>query len=399
MKLQTLIFSIAAARLSAAFFPSPAFKRNADTCKLSLASSSGGRKVALVIDASGSMLSNDPQELRIKAGRALNRQLVSSAEASGGKSADQVAVVEFNTQATLLYQLGDPGKADSSFSKIGSEGGTSIARQVGVAKGIEELTKSGHGTTKDRSGIIILTDGEDSDVDALIKQIEKADSLGIRVSFGFLAPPETPPKPDLLQAILQTGGTYNSFNQPENIQPWLYLLLGNGITALDKKSSSTAQPLLSGITTAKLSGSRDVAFSYLASDGEKLVFTVTSISAQDLEVKLSHENGNSIGKKSTTSGKQPAELSVKATKAETLKVVVSSATSKEGIFQISVNSSLGISACNLGNGKPGKNESIPTPTPTPTPSSIITPPITAGAAKILGHVLPIIMVALCLVLL
>ncbi|EXL39291.1 hypothetical protein FOCG_18094 [Fusarium oxysporum f. sp. radicis-lycopersici 26381] len=395
MKLQTLVLSLTAARLSAAFFPSPAFKRDADTCKLSLAPSSGGRRVALVIDASGSMMTNDPQDLRITAGRALNRQLVSSAEASSVKSADQVAVVEFNTQATLLYPLGDPSKADSSFGKIGNEGGTSIAS--GVAKGIEELTKSGHGTTKDRSGIIILTDGEDTNVAALINQIKKADSLGIRVSFGFLAPPETPPKPDLLQAILQTGGAYNSFNQPENIQPWLYLLLGNGITALDKKSSSTAQPLLSGITTAKLSGSGDVAFSYLASDGEKLVFTVTSISAQDLDVKLSHENGNLVGKNSTTSGNRPAELSVKTTKAETLKVVVSSATSKEGIFQISVNSSLGISACNLGNGKPGKNESIPTPTPTPT--SIIAPPVTGGASKILGHVLPIIMVALSLVLL
>lgn len=94
MKLQTLVLFLAAARLSAAFFPSPAFKRDADTCKLSLARSSGGRKAALVIDASGSMMTNDPQDLRITAGRALNRQLVSSAESSGGKSADQVAVLE-----------------------------------------------------------------------------------------------------------------------------------------------------------------------------------------------------------------------------------------------------------------------------------------------------------------
>jgi Mg-chelatase subunit ChlD len=94
MKLETVVLSLAAARLSAAFFPSPAFKRDEDTCKLSLASSSGGRKVALVIDASGSMMTNDPQDLRIMAGRALNRQLISAAEASDGKGADQVAVVE-----------------------------------------------------------------------------------------------------------------------------------------------------------------------------------------------------------------------------------------------------------------------------------------------------------------
>ncbi|KAH8679497.1 hypothetical protein BGZ61DRAFT_359255 [Ilyonectria robusta] len=336
------------------------------------------------------MEGNDPDNLRVTAGTALNGQLVSSAEASGGKSADLVTVVDFDSSATVIYPLGDPAKADSSFSEIDSSGGTWIAD--GVTKGVEELTKSGHGTTKDRSGIVVLTDGEDSDVESLIDEINKAGSLGIRVSFGFLAPPDSFHEPTLLQAILQTGGTYMSFDQAENIQPWLYLLLGNGITALDK-TSSTAQPLLSSITIAKLSGSGDVTFSYSASAGEKLVFTVTSLSEQDLAVKLSHENGDLVAKNSTPSGNEPAVLSVKTTKAETLKVVVSSATSEEGIFQISVNSSLGISGCTLDKSNP-QNGSVPTPTPTPS-----VPPVTGGASKIVSYGMPIIMVALSLVLL
>ena len=57
-------------------------------CNIQLAQSSGGRKVAIVLDSSGSMLDNDPQNLRIQAGKALNGQLGTST------NADLVTVVE-----------------------------------------------------------------------------------------------------------------------------------------------------------------------------------------------------------------------------------------------------------------------------------------------------------------
>jgi len=59
-----------------------------DTCNIQLAQSNGGRKVAIVLDSSGSMLDNDPQNLRIQAGKALNGQLGTST------NADLVTVVE-----------------------------------------------------------------------------------------------------------------------------------------------------------------------------------------------------------------------------------------------------------------------------------------------------------------
>ncbi len=67
---------------------------NSGTCSIKLASSNGGRKVGIVIDSSGSMSYNDPENLRITAGKALNSQLVPASGAAGGKKADLVTVVE-----------------------------------------------------------------------------------------------------------------------------------------------------------------------------------------------------------------------------------------------------------------------------------------------------------------
>jgi hypothetical protein len=70
------------------------FRRDTGTCNIQLATSNGGRKIAIAIDSSGSMSSTDPNDLRITAGKALNNQLVSAAGATGGKKADLVTVVE-----------------------------------------------------------------------------------------------------------------------------------------------------------------------------------------------------------------------------------------------------------------------------------------------------------------
>jgi Mg-chelatase subunit ChlD len=70
-------------------------RRNTATCNIQLATSNGGRKIAVVLDSSGSMASNDPKDLRIAAGKSLNAQLVSSSGLISGKSADLVTVVEY----------------------------------------------------------------------------------------------------------------------------------------------------------------------------------------------------------------------------------------------------------------------------------------------------------------
>ena len=122
-------------------------------------SNNGDRKVAIVIDSSGSMFDNDPYRLRLTAGRALvNNWLISSKGAPSNTKPDLVTVIEFDDSASLLYPLGDPGGSNSSFGKIDADGGTYIAG--GVQMAIGELTKSGSGDTASRSGILVLTDGQ-----------------------------------------------------------------------------------------------------------------------------------------------------------------------------------------------------------------------------------------------
>ncbi|EJT80845.1 hypothetical protein GGTG_00838 [Gaeumannomyces tritici R3-111a-1] len=368
-------------------------RRDTGKCNIQLAASNGGRKVAIVLDSSGSMSTTDPSRLRVVAGKALNNQLVPSSAATGGKQADVVTVVDFDGSARVIYPLGDPAQAGSSFDKIDSSGGTFIAD--GVKKATAELTKPGNDPTADRSGIVVLTDGEDSDTKGLIAAIEAARAAGIRVSFGFLAPTAGAFKPDLLSTILKTGGSYASFATADAIQSWLFLILSNGITASDRPGSASSQPLLPGITVAKLSGGgQSVAFSYAAQAGEQLVFSVSSLSAQELSAELSAAEGGSgsvVGKNSTTARSKTATVAFSPSAAGDLKLVVAATNSTaEGVFQVSLNSSLGISGCNLTTQNPGGSSGgntttlLPTYSPTnpSTPTGSLPPVVTAAAARL-----------------
>ncbi|KLU88614.1 hypothetical protein MAPG_07599 [Magnaporthiopsis poae ATCC 64411] len=348
MKVAGLISSLAllASPILAHSGSSGVVRRDTGKCNIQLAASSGGRKVAIVLDSSGSMATTDPSRLRVAAGKALNNQLVPSA-ATGGKKADLVTVVDFDSSARVIFPLGDPAQAGSSFDKIDSSGGTFIAD--GVKKATAELTKPGNDPTADRSGIVVLTDGEDSDTKGLITAIEAARAAGIRVSFGFLAPTADAFKPDLLSAILKTGGSYASFATADSIQSWLFLILSNGITASDNSSGAGAAALLPGITVAKLSGSQPVAFTYAAQAGEKLVFDVTSLSAQTLSAELSEGSGSVVGKNTTAAAGRNAKTSSTSitftpSAAGDLKLVVAAANSTgEGVLGFPV-LALGVAA-------------------------------------------------------
>lgn len=121
-------------------------------------SNNGDRKIAIVIDTSGSMSETDPDNLRLAAGRRIVDWLIPDSEASGSKKADEVTVINFNDTAYLDYPLGDPGNADSAFDGMGADGGTFIAGGVNMA--ITQLTQPGSGVTAKRSGIVVFTDGE-----------------------------------------------------------------------------------------------------------------------------------------------------------------------------------------------------------------------------------------------
>lgn len=125
---------------------------------LSAESNNGDRKIAIVVDASYSMLSSDPNDLRLAAGKNLLDWLVTKSEATGGKKQDDVTIIEFSDSAQLDYPLGDPENAYAPLSKINVTGGTYIAS--GVQMAISQLSASGTGSTADRSGIVVFTDGE-----------------------------------------------------------------------------------------------------------------------------------------------------------------------------------------------------------------------------------------------
>jgi hypothetical protein len=125
-------------------------------------SNDGDRKIAIVIDSSGSMAESDPANLRLIAGKSVVDWLISKHEATSTRKPDLVTVIDFDEIATLDYPLGDPAGADSSLDGIGADGGTFIAGGVELA--IDQLTASGTGATSDRSGILVFTDGEVSTI-------------------------------------------------------------------------------------------------------------------------------------------------------------------------------------------------------------------------------------------
>jgi Mg-chelatase subunit ChlD len=125
---------------------------------LTIDSNNGDRKVAIVIDTSSSMGGSDPSNLRLAAGRALNEFLISNGEAGGGRKADQVVVVGFSSSSYTVFGPGDPGDlaADTAISHLNASGGTYIAS--GVYKAIDHISAMA-GATKDRSAIVVFTDG------------------------------------------------------------------------------------------------------------------------------------------------------------------------------------------------------------------------------------------------
>jgi hypothetical protein len=133
------------------------FKRASTCYAIHAKSDNGNRKVAIVVDSSGSMSESDPANLRLSAGVELTDWLISNKEATTSVPADMVSVINFDDVPTLDYPLGDPGNADSAFNGIGADGGTFIAG--GLQMAIQQIV-GGPAPTAQRSGIVVFTDGE-----------------------------------------------------------------------------------------------------------------------------------------------------------------------------------------------------------------------------------------------
>lgn len=327
--------------------------------------SNGGRKVGIVIDASGSMVYNDPNDIRLAAGKALDATLISSSAATGGKSADLVTVVKFNVDAELLYPLGDPSGASSVIDSIGHDSGTFIGGGIKVAT--DELTKPGNDPTANRTGIVVLTDGLDdpsSLVTDTIAQITRAGSLGIRVSFGFLSTDASQQDPDILNAVFLTGGTFTTFDDAASQEAFIAQVLLQGLTGVDSKAGGGIS-LLPGLSTASLlSQTGGGTFTYGVKAGENINFTITAISDISLKATLRDTKTNTDINSTETDASGEGVLIYSATADIDLGLVVTATgENSSGIFEVGLLSSLQVCANTTVDNTTKPNNSTPPTVP------------------------------------
>ncbi|KAI9893850.1 MAG: hypothetical protein M1814_005403 [Vezdaea aestivalis] len=327
-----------------------------------LPSSSGGRKIGIVVDSSGSNSATDPNRLRVAAAKQLNAALVTSAQAGAGGTPDQVTAVDFDSSASVIYPLGDPSGATVTFDSIDESGGTFIAG--GLKAAIDEITKPAAGPTAGRSGIVVFTDGEDSSLTTLINEVNRAGGLGIRVSFGFLSPTTPAGASALLNAIMSTGGVYSTITTAAAQQAFVNQVISRGLTNNDAGTGPAV--LFPGLATAgQVSSASPKTFTYSATAGEKLDFTVTALGGKSLDVVLRDTKASSDISTAKTDAKGVALIKYEAKTAIDLGLVVSTVDSGDVLFTVGLNSSLGANY---------SNPCIPPPTNTTGPKTNTTSP-------------------------
>ena len=127
--------------------------------------------IVLIIDSSGSMEWNDPNDLR----KAASNLFIGSAS---NASDVQIAVVDFDDQAVTLAPLtfADLQKTqlENAVNQVDSDGDTDIA--LGLRRGFEVLSASN--TPDAKKAAVLLTDGHDSDPKALQTYVGNYETQG-----------------------------------------------------------------------------------------------------------------------------------------------------------------------------------------------------------------------------
>ncbi|KAK0748360.1 hypothetical protein B0T21DRAFT_447107 [Apiosordaria backusii] len=345
----------------------------------------GGRKIGVVIDRSGSMEDNDPSNLRLQAAKLLVGKLIPSDGTTGGQTADQVTIVQFNETAEVLYPLGDPSGSGAIIDGIPANGGTFIGG--GISAALDELTKAG--SKPDQTGIFVLTDGSDdppSLISDTIDSIERAQQAGIRVSFGFLSVDAEEQDARITSAILRSGGTFTTVNTAEDTAKLVAQALLNGLVGPPHTGSV---PLLPGLKTAGMLSQTSLnTFSYAAQKDEAFNVTVTAIDNVSLKATLKEAGKNTeitSAVTDETTGIALLEHTALSTGNYTIEVSPSGG-SGSGLFAVQIGSSL--DPCKPSTQpNPSGTPIIPTGanstyTPTPTASTIFV----AGAVPMRGMV-------------
>ncbi|KIX93438.1 uncharacterized protein Z520_10857 [Fonsecaea multimorphosa CBS 102226] len=322
-------------------------------------SNNGDRKIALVIDSSGSMEESDPYNYRLSAAKMVLDWLISKSEVTSTQKQDEVAIINFDDKAYLDYPLGDPGAAASSLAQIGADGGTYIAG--GVQMAIKQLSAANTGDTAGRSGILVFTDGEDSSTQDLVDQINRATSLGIRVAFGFLDDSSSLQDTDVLSAIMHSGGRYFTIQNYNASKAFIDGIIVNGLTHNDNPDGDTTT-LLAGLDASHfISGSETQTMIYSARAKEQLTFNVQSVDAGTLTVQIV-SGGKTLdkGQSDYYSSYYSDGYSVVAPSTDTIDVkVTADNAAKNSIFVVGVTSNLPPENCTVGVGDAPKKNNVP----------------------------------------
>lgn len=176
--------------------------------------------IALIIDSSGSMVSNDPTDLRKKAAK----EFVALANEQ-----DQIAVVDFDSSAKvwqhLITILDDiDGDIIKAIDKVDSSGGTNIGE--GLRLGYNELNGT-NARPNNQKAAILLTDGlgscSDSVVSLYVKKGWPIYTIGLSSSADEV----------LLKEIAKnTSGIYYDAPTPENLHK-IYTMISLNIKGQD----------------------------------------------------------------------------------------------------------------------------------------------------------------------
>ena len=204
---------------------------------------------------------------------------------------------------------------------------------------------------------------QDDEISPLVDQINDAASKGIRVAFGFLDSTSSIQDPNVLSAIMNSGGRYFTVPDYKDIQTFINGIIVNGLTTNDNPQGDTTT-LYAGLDASQfISDSETQTMTYNARSSESLTFDIDSVNAGDLSVQIV-SNGKVLGTGTATndslSVSSGLSLSVTVHSAEAIDVKVTATNApKDSIFVVSVTSSLPPENCKVGVGStPSSNSKI-----------------------------------------
>lgn len=191
---------------------------------------------------------------------------------------------------------------------------------------------------------------KDYNPDELVSAITNATAAGIRVSFGFLDTSASSQPSDVLSAVKDSRGVYATITVAAGSQNFINYVLLNGLTYNDNPQGYDSQLLAGLAETHFISGSDTVTLKYAAQQGERVNFTVTSISAGVLDVSAVM-GGKTLNATNTTYPYGIVDVTAPSSGELDLQISVAKGgvpATKDAMFSVITNSNVPFKNCTVG---------------------------------------------------